>query len=434
LLVGSIPAVLAATATPPDFKLPLPCRTTWRATTYAVFNGIAHGNALDFNLVSGEDRGQPVLAAAAGRVERVTPTTGEVLLNHGGGWKTRYLHMADIQVTKDQYLSESQWIGRVDERGQAYGAHLHFEVLRDGVMVKPIIDGVQTNVTPTAPQTFTSTNCLAGEHGVWFANSLLRAPDGTIDFVTTSGERYWVPNQSVLSCLQASGARLRNVSAGEFNANPRNEYGDPGGRWADCTTWALGWMVKGSGPEVWFVAPNGYRYHVPSENVVMCLGGWQAVRPISDATLAQLPANPWGILATCQTPLFGELVKGSQPEVWFIGPKGTRYHVQSPAVVDCLNGWPQVVNIRDSRLSALPNNPYGVAANCNAALFDRLIRKANGQVDYVDGRHRRFWVPTSNIIACLGGWGSTIYLEDARFDAIPRNAANAWASCATKNS
>jgi hypothetical protein len=85
LLVGSIPAALAATATPPDFKLPLPCRTTWQATTYTVFNGIAHGNALDFNLVGREDRGQPVLAAAAGRVERVTPTSGEVLLDHGGG-------------------------------------------------------------------------------------------------------------------------------------------------------------------------------------------------------------------------------------------------------------------------------------------------------------------------------------------------------------
>lgn len=426
------PDAMAATSTPPDFKLPLRCRTTWTASTYLQYQGQVHGNAIDFNMTT-QDLGQAVVAAASGKVERTTVSAGEVLIDHGGGWKTRYLHMSDIQVAAGAFVSEGQWIGRVDTIGLSTAPHLHFEVLKDGSMVLPVIDGVQVSITPTKTQAFTSLNCLPGEHGLWFANSMLKAPDGTIDLVTASGERYWVPNSAVLSCLQAQGIKVRSVDSGQFNANPRNVYGDPGGRWADCNSWTIGWMVKGSGAAVWYVASNGMRYYVPSESVVMCLGGWASVRSVTDTSLSQIPANPWGSHATCNSPLMGELVKGAGAAVYYVGPKGTRYHVQSSSVVNCLAGWAQVVDIRDSRLTAIPGNPHGLAANCNSALFDRLVTRASGQVDYVGGDHFRYWVPDGPTVACLGGYPSAIYLADTRFDAIPRNASNSWATCATKN-
>jgi hypothetical protein len=426
-------AASAATAVPPDFKLPLKCGTTWMADTY---NG--HGNALDFNAGANgatQDRGEPVLAAAAGRVLPGNAAKGEVLIDHGGGWVTRYLHMYEIQVSSGRFVSEGQWIGRIGDVGAAAGAyHLHFEVKRDGQMVPPVIDGQQSSVPTTrGRQVYTSTNCLSGIHGLWFANQLIRAPDGTIDYVTASGERYWVPNGTVLSCLQSAGARVMQVDWNAFNANPRNEYGDPGGRWADCNTWTVGWMVRGSGPAVWFVAPNGLRYHVPNEAVVMCLGGWAAVRGISDGALGQVPANPWGATATCQSPLIGEMIRNSAGTVSYVGPKGTKYWVPSGAVVDCLGGWPQVVQVRDARFNAIPGNRYGAQANCNAPLLDRMVRKANGQVDYVTGNGIRYWVPNGSVVGCLGGWGSVIFLSDGRFNGIPRNGSNAWATCSTKN-
>lgn len=439
LVVGGGNTVGAASPTAPDFKLPLPCRTTWQASTYDWYQGHFHGNALDFNMLGSngfvEDRGQPVLAAAAGNVISVVASNGEVVIDHGAGWRTRYLHMADIQVRPSQFVSEGQWIGRVDavsSSGLATGPHLHFEVLRDLQMVKPTIDGIASNVSPSQRVKYTSRNCLSGEHGLWFANSLIRAPDGTVDWVTPSGERYWVPNGSILACLQASGAKIWNVASWQFSANPRNGYGDPAGRWADCTTWTIGWMIKGSDPGVWYVAPNGFRYHVPSDAVVMCLGGWAAVRSVSDSTLTAIPENPWSILAGCETPLYGELVKGSGDPVYYVSPKGFRYHVPSPPIVDCLTGWPQVVDVRDARLNALPENPYGQTATCDAPLLDRMIRKSSGQVDYVGGDRLRFWVPNGGIVDCLGGGASIIFLGDARFEAIPRNMTNAWAECGTK--
>jgi hypothetical protein len=426
--VGASPAVAAAAQ--PDFKLPFRCGQAWQASTYDYYQGHFHGNAVDFNLVGAEDRGEPVLAAAAGVVERSSPGTGDVVINHGGGWKTRYLHMADLSVTVGRYVSEGRWIGRVDTLGLSSAPHLHFEALRDGRPVKPVIDGVQVTVTPTSTQNFTSRNCQAGAHGVWFANDMIRAPDGTVDFVTASGARSWVPNGAVVNCLAASGARLRNVTWFEFGVNPRNLYGDPGGRWADCSTWMTGWLVKGSGPAVWYVAHNGLRYHVPSEAVVQCLGGWAAVRPVSDAQLGAVPANPWATLADCQTPLRGRLVKGSGHEVYFVGTRGARHYVSSGGVVDCLGGWSQVVAVRDSRLGALRRS--GLDGNCNVHLANRLIRKADGQVDYVSSSLRRYWVPNGAIVGCLGGWSSTVFLANARFNGIPRNGSNAWATCSTK--
>lgn len=356
--------------------------------------------------------------------------SGRVLINHGGGWKTLYLHMSDLQVTAGRYVTEGQWIGRVDTLGLSTGPHLHFEALRDGVAVKPVIDGTQVTVTPTTTQNFVSRNCQPGAHGLWFANDMVRAPDGTIDYVAPSGARYWVPNGTVLNCLKASGARVRQVSLAEFNANPRNLYGDPSGRWADCSTWTTGKMIKGSGAAVWYVGHNGFRYHVPPEAVVQCLGGWASVRPVSDSQLGAVPVTPWGTLASCETPLRGRLIKGSGPEVYFVGTKGNRHYVGTSAIVNCLGGWPQVVSVRDTRLAALPKS--SVNATCNSPLADRLIRKADGQVDYVTSTLKRYWVPDAAKIGCLGGWGSTIYLNDSRFKAIPRNQSNAWATCSTK--
>ena len=66
-------------------------------------------------------------------------------------------------------------------------------------------------------------------------------------------------------------------------------------------------------------------------------------------------------------------------------------------------------------------------------MLDRLIRKADGTVDYVRGNYQRHWVPNGNVVGCLGGWNSVIFLANARFDALRRNTGNAWADCATRN-
>ena len=82
-IIGTSPAFAAAAQ--PDFKLPFACGQTWQASTYNYYAGIYHGNAVDFNLPSAEDRGQPVLAAAAGVVETTVPGSGRHSGHSGGG-------------------------------------------------------------------------------------------------------------------------------------------------------------------------------------------------------------------------------------------------------------------------------------------------------------------------------------------------------------
>lgn len=90
--------------------------------------------------------GGPVLAAKAGTIRSVTynaPGAGNfVVIDHGGGLSTRYLHMASISVRADQAVQVGQKIGvegNTTGPGASIstGAHLHFEVRKNGQPTNP---------------------------------------------------------------------------------------------------------------------------------------------------------------------------------------------------------------------------------------------------------------------------------------------------------
>lgn len=91
----------------------------------------------------GGSKGVAVLAAAGGTVVSYT-TSGSygysVLIDHGNGLKTRYAHMlaGSVSVRTGQKVSTGQQIGKIGETGNAYGAHLHFEVIKNGRRVNPL--------------------------------------------------------------------------------------------------------------------------------------------------------------------------------------------------------------------------------------------------------------------------------------------------------
>lgn len=60
-----------------------------------------------------------------------------VLIDHGGGYRTRYAHLKKIETKKGRRIARGDLIGRVGKSGNASGAHLHYEVLRNGVPVDP---------------------------------------------------------------------------------------------------------------------------------------------------------------------------------------------------------------------------------------------------------------------------------------------------------
>jgi len=76
-------------------------------------------------------KGTPVRATADG-VVTVAGRSGDwgrlVVIEHGGGWETRYAHLSHIRVERGERVARGQEIGTVGRSGNATGDHLHYEV------------------------------------------------------------------------------------------------------------------------------------------------------------------------------------------------------------------------------------------------------------------------------------------------------------------
>lgn len=101
------------------------------------------GNHKGIDISGPSASGKLVLAADDGVVELAQYTSNgygyQVLINHGGGVKTRYAHMlaGSISVSVGQRVTRGQAIGRVGNTGRSTGPHLHFEVIINGTKVNP---------------------------------------------------------------------------------------------------------------------------------------------------------------------------------------------------------------------------------------------------------------------------------------------------------
>jgi hypothetical protein len=104
-------------------------------------------NGLDMLAHSGE----PVHAAADGVVKEVIKARkglgNVVVIDHGGGYLTRYAHLADMQVSRGRKVKRGTCIGYVGVSGTSFAPHLHYEVLRDTVVLDPI-NHLFASVTP----------------------------------------------------------------------------------------------------------------------------------------------------------------------------------------------------------------------------------------------------------------------------------------------
>ena len=86
------------------------------------------------------DAGTPVLAAADGVISRAQRNGdyGKMIdVSHGYGYVTRYAHLGELLMRTGQSVKRGDLIGRVGSTGRSTGAHLHYEVVRDGRRVNP---------------------------------------------------------------------------------------------------------------------------------------------------------------------------------------------------------------------------------------------------------------------------------------------------------
>lgn len=95
-------------------------------------------NGLDMIAPSGD----AVYASADGVVSEVVRSRkglgNVVTIDHGDGYRTRYAHLADIEVHKGRILKKGTRIGYVGVSGNSFAPHLHYEVLKDSLILDPV--------------------------------------------------------------------------------------------------------------------------------------------------------------------------------------------------------------------------------------------------------------------------------------------------------
>lgn len=60
-----------------------------------------------------------------------------VLIAHPGGFKSLYGHLSRIIVREGQYVRQGQLVGKSGNTGYSSGAHLHFEIIKNGRHINP---------------------------------------------------------------------------------------------------------------------------------------------------------------------------------------------------------------------------------------------------------------------------------------------------------
>ncbi len=101
---------------------------------------ITGSSALHTGLDFQSRTGTPILAAAGGVVvtQEVHPEYGNMVeVDHGNNLITRYAHASQVLVKKGDLVKRGQKIAEVGTSGRSTGAHLHFEVLVQGVPQDP---------------------------------------------------------------------------------------------------------------------------------------------------------------------------------------------------------------------------------------------------------------------------------------------------------
>lgn len=82
--------------------------------------------------------GTPILATAEGVVIRAGWDTeyGYVVdVQHKNAVVTRYAHAQELLVKQGDFVKQSQMIAKVGSTGRSTGPHLHYEVIRDGIVI-----------------------------------------------------------------------------------------------------------------------------------------------------------------------------------------------------------------------------------------------------------------------------------------------------------
>lgn len=81
--------------------------------------------------VRASQRGKVVFAGFSGSYGNV------VIIDHKGGYQTRYAHLLKPLVSVSQIVDKNEAIGLMGSTGNSTGSHVHFEILKNGELIDP---------------------------------------------------------------------------------------------------------------------------------------------------------------------------------------------------------------------------------------------------------------------------------------------------------
>ena len=122
------------------FMIPTTARRSSPYGVQSIYNETMHGwhRGTDF----AAPLGSPVRAANHGvvRLAEEIPLSGNaVLIDHGLGVFTTYMHMSSITVRAGQRVRKGDLVGTVGSTGVATGPHLHWGLRVNGLYVDPLL-------------------------------------------------------------------------------------------------------------------------------------------------------------------------------------------------------------------------------------------------------------------------------------------------------
>jgi murein DD-endopeptidase MepM/ murein hydrolase activator NlpD len=144
IVVAAVVLGGCASAPPPQVRetisvpggWPLPAHLAVVTSSFAEARGPRRHQGLDLAAPKGTS-----VRATAGGVVTLADRSGDwgrlVVIEHGGGWETRYAHLSHLRVERGERVVRGQEIGTVGRTGNATGYHLHYEVRQAGQALDP---------------------------------------------------------------------------------------------------------------------------------------------------------------------------------------------------------------------------------------------------------------------------------------------------------
>lgn len=119
-----------------------PCPASHRVTSdYGLRSSPTAGASTNHKGIDiGAPYGSAIVAAAPGEVTFAGYSSGAgnyVIINHGSGLRTVYMHCSSLNVSQGQQVSAGDTVGYVGSTGISTGNHLHFGVSENGEYVSP---------------------------------------------------------------------------------------------------------------------------------------------------------------------------------------------------------------------------------------------------------------------------------------------------------